>query len=179
MKTEFHTRENIKIKVFDKNGKVVKQFIPNWFSKLTGLKIGKYVSEISEPNMIVNTGLVALGAGVFDSAYSTKFTYIAVGSGSTAADPTDTALQTELTDNGMARAQGDYSQKTTTIANDTKVLTYTFTATGTASTVRETGVFSASSEGTMINRYVLPSDTTIDVGSSIQITHEFQIARAA
>lgn len=177
--TEYHTRENVKIKVFDKDGKVVKLFKPNWFSKLTGLKIGRYVEELCAANMIVNGGLVAMGSGAFDGTYSTKFTYIAVGSSSTEAAATDTALGTELTANGMARALGSYSQTTTDITNDTKVLSKTFTAVTAASTIRETGVFSASTSGTMMNRYVLPSDITVAVGSSIQITHEFQVARAA
>lgn len=178
MRTEFHTRENIKIRMFDKNGKVVKLFKDNWFSKLTGLKIGHYVDELSVANMVVNSGLVALGSAAFDSADSNKYTYVAVGSGSTAAAATDTTLVAELSANGMARTAGTYSQKTTTVANDTKVLTATFTATGSASTVQETGVFSASSAGTMINRYVLPSAITVSVGSSIQIAHEFQVARS-
>lgn len=176
--TEYHTRDNIRIKMFDENGNQVKLFKGNWFSKLTGLKIGRWVDELVGSNMIVNAGLVALGAASFDSNDTTKFTYIAVGSGSSAAAATDTALGSELTSNGMARAAGTYSQKTTTVNNDTKVVTHTFTASTVSSTIQETGVFSASSSGTMMNRYVLDSPITVAVGSSIQIAHEFQVARS-
>ena len=178
--TEFHTRENIKIRAWDKDGNPIKLFKRNeLLHRLFGLNVGHYVEELTASNLITNAGLVALGTCTFDSADTTKFTYIAVGSGNTAADPTDTALVTELTANGMARAAGSYSQTTTSIANDTKVITHTFTASGASATIAETGVFSAASAGTMINRFVLPSSITIADGSSIQITHEFQVARSA
>ena len=182
--TEFHTRDNVRIRVFDKEGKPVKLFQPyNKFcaalSRFFGIKLGSMVYELSGANLITNAGLVAMGAATFDSSDSTKFTYIAVGSGSTAADPTDTALGTELSGNGMSRASGSYSSSTTTVANDTKSISHTFTASGASATIAETGVFSAASAGTMINRYVLPSAITISDGSSIQITHEFQVARVS
>ena len=178
VRTEFHTRENVAIRVWDKNGKPVKLFKP-FFGKF-GVKyhLGRYVNVLRLANMITNAGLVALGSAAFDSSDTSKFTYIAVGSGSTAATATDTALETELSGNGMSRAAGSYSSSTTTVANDTKSISYTFTAAGASATIAETGVFSAASAGTMMNRFVLPSSITISDGSSIQITHSFQIARA-
>lgn len=178
-RTEFHTRENVKIRAWDKDGNPIKLFKRNeLLHRLFGLNVGRFVNELNMANMVVNGGLVALGTAAFDSGDSTKFTYIAVGSGNTAADATDTALETELTANGMARAAGTYSQTTTSVANDTKVISHTFTASGASATIAETGVFSAASSGTMMNRFVLPSAITISDGSSIQITHEFQVARS-
>lgn len=177
--TEFHTRENVKIRIWDKEGNPVKLLKVNRFlSRLFGRTVGSYVYELTAANLITNSGLVALGAATFDSSDTSKFTYIALGSGQTAAQATDTALETELTSGGMARAQGSYASSTTTVANDTKSISHTFTATGATATVAETGVFSAASGGVMMNRYVLPSPVTINDGSSIQITHEFQVARS-
>lgn len=178
-RTEFHTRENVRIRVFNHAGETVKLFKPNKFlSKLFNRPVGRYVDELVMSNMITNSGLVALGAAAFDSSNNAKFTYIALGSGNAAASATDTSLVTELTGNGMARSQGSYAQSTTTVANDTKSLSHTFTASGASATIAETGVFSASSGGVMMNRFVLPSAITISDGSSVQVTHEFQVARS-
>jgi hypothetical protein len=126
---------------------------------------------------VVNAGLAevakltALGQG------GTKFDEVAIGTGTTAAAATDTALQAEISSSGGNRkTAGDVtgSVVTTTLTNDTArwVASWTFTANF---AVREFGVFNGSS---MLLRqlfdnpfYVIAQDTlelTIDVKSSDQ-----------
>lgn len=79
------------------------------------------------------------------------FTYLAVGTSTTAASTSQTALGAEITDTGLARAQGTASRVTTSQTNDTLQVTYTWTASG-SKTVEEIGLFNASSSGTMAAR---------------------------
>ncbi len=95
----------------------------------------------------------------------TAFTYLAVGSGTTAFAEAQTTLVTELTDSGLARAAATVSQITTTHANDTLNLTKTWTASG-SKTVAELGAFNASSGGTMASRTVLTSARSVVSGDS-------------
>lgn len=86
------------------------------------------------------------------------FTYLALGTGNTAATTSDTALVAEITDTGLARAQGTATQITTTNTNDTAQITYTWTASG-AKTIQEMGLFNAASGTTMAARVVTTSTT--------------------
>lgn len=86
----------------------------------------------------------------------TAFTYLAVGTDSTAESGAHTALQAEITDTGLERASATVSQETTTETNDTLQLLKVWTATG-AKTVEEVGVFNAASAGTMLARKLTTS----------------------
>lgn len=90
----------------------------------------------------------------------TAFTYLANGSGATAFVKTQTALVTENTANGSARASATVSRTTTTDTNDTLSLVKQWTASG-AVTIKEAGVFNASSAGDMLARKVLDSTVTL------------------
>ena len=70
-------------------------------------------------NLIVNTGLAEIAGLVGNTGSPTAFTYLAVGSASTAAAATDTTLETELTDGGLERAAATVTRTTTTATNDT------------------------------------------------------------
>lgn len=113
----------------------------------------KLIKTVSIQNVIVNGGL-ALFSGLvsLDTAGSyTAFDYIACGTGTTAATTTDTTLEAEITDSGLARGTGTGTQTTTTVTNDTAKLVKSFTVTG-SKTVTECGIFNAVSSGTMICR---------------------------
>ncbi len=86
------------------------------------------------------------------------FTYLAVGTSSTAFAASQTALQAEITDSGLERAAATVSRVTTTQTNDTLQLTKTWTATG-SKTVEEIGVFNASSAGVMGGRALTTTKT--------------------
>ena len=122
-------------------------------------------------NLIVNTGLAEIAGLVGNTGSPTAFTYLAVGSASTAANATDTTLETELTDGGLKRASATVTRQTTTAANDTLQLVKTFTVTGTK-TVREVGVFNDSTSGTMLSRSVLTSDKNLESGDTFTLTYQ-------
>ncbi len=106
-------------------------------------------------NGITNAGKaqIALLAG---DASATPFTYLEVGTSSTAFGASQTALQAAITDTGLARAAATVSRITTTATNDTLQLVYAWTATG-SKTVEEIGVFNAASTGTMLGRALTTS----------------------
>lgn len=115
-------------------------------------------------NVITNEGKaqMALLAG----STGTSFTYLALGSGSTAEAATQTALTAEIVVNNLTRHTTTVSRTTTTTTNDTCRLTYTWTASGT-STIEEVGAFNDSSAGTMLGRKLTGSKT---VNSTEQLT---------
>lgn len=101
------------------------------------------------------------------------FTYIAVGSGSTANATSTTTLATEITDSGFARVQ-----VTPTTTGQTTSWATTFTATATA-TVREIGLFNASSGPTLGLRGVLPENKVFADTDTYEVTIEIDNARTA
>jgi len=100
---------------------------------------------------MVNGGKAQLALLAGDAS-AVPFTYLAVGTSAAAnTDVTQTALTDEITDTGLERTTATVSRVTTTVANDTLQLTYTWTASGTK-TVNEIGIFNASSGVTMLCR---------------------------
>ena len=91
---------------------------------------------------------IALLAG--DSS-AVPFTYLAVGTSSTAFSASQTALQAEITDSGLARASATVTRVTTTTTNDTLQLVKSWSVTG-SKTIEEVGIFNDSSAGTMLGR---------------------------
>ena len=112
-------------------------------------------------------GAVAAGAAV---------TYLALGTGSTAASPTDTALVAEVTDTGLARAAATVTRVTTTVTDDTLQLLHEWTATG-VKILREIGAFNAASAGTMLARKVYDAITTADT-DHVKMTYKFPFSAA-
>jgi len=105
----------------------------------------------------------------------TAFTYLANGSGATAFAKTQTALVTENTANGSARAAATVSTTTTTDTDDTLSLVKQWTASG-AVTIREAGVFNASSAGDMLARKVLAATVTLADTDTWTWTHLITVA---
>lgn len=145
------------------------------YLKLTGtyhFKIidaeGKLRDEWSVVNTVVSAGKALLASLAGDAA-AVPFTYLAVGTSSTAVSAGQTALQAEITDTGLARAAGTVSRTTTTVTNDTFQITYIWTASGTKA-VEEVGVFNASSSGTMLSR-ALTGTKTINNGETLTATY--------
>jgi type IV secretory pathway TrbL component len=126
---------------------------------------GNIKDSWSVDNLITNAGLAGL-------AQCTDFTYIALGTSSTAAAASQTALGGEITDSGLERASATVSYVTTTVTNDTKQLFHTFTLTG-SKTVEEVGIFSASSGGTMLSRALTGSKTFLS-GEIYEVTYKLK-----
>lgn len=178
---------NVEFRVFDKDGNAKKLFNDNrlarvliqsnvlnplWinskYAKYIAPFLGNYQYVKFGRNKIVNTGL-ALAAGLLNGSGSpTTPVYIAVGTGTNAVSATDTALQTESSTSGLTRATSTVSLQTTTVTNDTAQWLKSFSVTGTVS-VTESGVFNASSAGTMLCRQTFSAIGVVN-GDTLQIT---------
>lgn len=125
------------------------------------------------PNIITTAGVaqVALLAG---DASAVPFTYLAVGTSTTAVAGSQTALVGEITDSGLARAAATVSRVTTTSTNDTLQLYKEFSVTG-SKTVEEAGVFNDATTGTMLARALTTSKAVIN-GDKLQITYKVSFA---
>ena len=119
---------------------------------------------------VTNAGLAECAGLIGNTGSCTAFTYLANGSGSTAFAATQTALVTENTANGSARAAATVSRTTTTATNDTLSLVKQWTASG-AVTIKEAGIFNASSTGDMLARKVLDSTVTLASADTWTWTH--------
>ena len=114
--------------------------------KATITRDGQVVQTIETDNLVVTAGKQHL-AGLFCglSGYN-PWKYIAVGTGTTAPQASDTALEEEITGGGLARAEGTCSR-----SDQTAVIAATWNVTSSYG-VTECGLFNASSGGTMYCR---------------------------
>jgi len=124
-------------------------------------------------NIITNAGKaqIALLAG---DATAVPFTYLALGTSATAVAATDTTLGAEITDTGLARSLATVSRVSTSVTNDTLSLVFTWTATG-IKTIQETGIFNASSSGTMLAHKLTSAITTAN-NDLVQIIYTIQFS---
>lgn len=125
-------------------------------------------------NGITNAGFAELANLAGNVSTPTAFTYLAVGTSSTAFSASQTALVAEITDTGLARHTATVTRVTTTQTNDTLQLNYTWTATGTK-TVEEIGVFNAASSGTMLGR-ALTGSKTVNNTDLFQATYKVKFS---
>jgi len=107
-------------------------------------------------------------------ASAVPFTYLALGTSSTAFNATQTTLVAEIVDTGLERAAATVSRVTTTVTNDTVQLIKTFTATG-SKTIEEIGYFNAVSAGTMGGR-ALTTSKAISNGETLVATYQVAFA---
>ena len=144
--------------------------------KLELIRDGEVVESREIKNTITNASLAEMSGLVGNTGSKTAFTYLAAGTGTTAAGATDTSLETEITDTGLERASATVSQVTTTATNDTLQLLKAWTATG-AKAITECGAFNASSAGTMLGRQVFSAVNTA-ADDVFQLTYKFIFAGA-
>lgn len=102
------------------------------------------------------------------------FTYLEVGTGTTAENPAHTTLVTPVTDTGLARAAATCTRVQTTVANDTLQLYKDWTATG-VKILREIGAFNANAAGIMLGRKLFDAITTAN-GDHFQATYKFKFS---
>jgi hypothetical protein len=126
-------------------------------------------------NIITDAGIAEMVRLVFGLG-GAAFGYIAIGTGTTAESATDTALQAEI-----KRKAATKTQTTTTVTNDTCLLTATFSSadglTGT-SAVTEAGVFNASTGGVLLARKTFSAvNVNWDAGDSLTINYYIQLSR--
>lgn len=181
--------ENFTYRLYDAQGKQRKLFSLNqlgrWLLKrgiitphtnqnlLAVFMLGAWASELKVANLVTNTGRAGVASRINGAGSEAAFTYIAIGTGTTAAAVGDTTLQTEITTGGGARAAATASRVTTDTTNDTArlVLTYTFTSTF---AVTEAGALNAASAGTLLNRQVFSAVNVVS-GDSLQVTIDIDV----
>jgi len=118
------------------------------------------IEEWTTNNLITSAGKAQLALLAGDAS-ATPFTFLAVGTSTTAPAIGQTALIAEITTLGFERAAATVSRVTTTVTNDTLQLLYTWAASGSL-TVEEIGIFNASSSGTMLGRSLTGSKTFVN-----------------
>lgn len=107
------------------------------------------VKQQEETNLVVNLGLAFIASRIKD-ATATVMSHMAIGTGTTAAAATQTALVTEVARVALAST----TIVTTNVANDAVQFQATFGAgTGTGA-ITEAGLLNAASAGTMLSRSV-------------------------
>lgn len=177
---------NVSYELRDKNGKLKSLFQENAFAKFLmkygilsphfvkiPFLLGNYTTQKKVSNMVTNAGKAAVAGLIIATGYTDAFDYIEVGTGTTAAALTDTTLETAITDSGLARVLATLSRVTTDVTNDTAQLTTTFSVSGTKA-VTESGVFGASSAGTMLARQVFSAINVVS-GDSLTITWKIDV----
>ena len=127
-------------------------------------------------NLIVNAGLAGLASRINGSGAESAFTYLGVGTGTTAVNATDTALETEITDSGLARDSATASRTTTNVANDTAKLSKIWSVTGTKA-VTEVAALNAGASGTLLGHQTFTAVNVVS-GDSLQIDYSFISANA-
>lgn len=181
--------ENFTYRLYDAQGKQRKLFslnpIGRWLLKrgiitphtnqslLAALMLGTWGNELKVANLVTNAGKAGVASRINGAGSEAAFTYIAIGTGTTAAAAGDTALQTEITTGGGARAAATASRTTTDVTNDTArlVLTYTFSSTF---AVTEAGALNAASAGVLLNRQVFSAVNVVS-GDSLQVTIDIDV----
>jgi len=124
-------------------------------------------------NLTTTTGKAGVASRINGSGAEAAFTFIAVGTGATAAAIGDATLETELAVSGLSRVAASASRTTTDTTNDTATLATTFTVTGTAA-VTESGVLNAGAVGVLLARQVFSALNVVN-GDSLTITWNFDV----
>jgi hypothetical protein len=156
LKEPMGMRDRVILTVRDKDGKVKQEYDSGW-----------------SKNGITNAGFAEVAGLILTDVGGTAFDYIGIGVGTTAFDPTQTALVSEI-----KRKAGTGTRVTTSVTNDTAQLVTTFSSADTlsgTSSVTEVGMFNASTGGTMIMRQVFTAlAINWNAGDTLQITVKIQ-----
>jgi hypothetical protein len=186
LRARFKIRTNMNLQVRKANGDLRRVFNPNrLFAFLLNKGIvsarfpaipfllGKWDDRVNISNLITNAGFAGVASRLNGDGSEAAFTYIAVGTGTTAANVADTTLETEITDSGLERAAATASRVTTDVTNDTAQLLKSFSVTGTKA-VTESGVLNAGAAGTLLARQVFTA-VNVQNGDTLQITWQFDV----
>lgn len=123
----------------------------------------------NKPNLLTNGGRDFFHAQVYTntSAGTIGGNYIAVTANSTAPAAGDTSLTSEITTNGLGRAQA--TTRTHSAGTNTTTLAITFTASGAHTDVQKSGLFNASSSGTMTHENTF-TPVTLATNDTLQVS---------
>lgn len=185
-KTRFALKENVEYIIKDKYGKIKPIFQENslfrflikhrlvspLFPKIPFI-LGRWQKARLICNLVVSAGKAGVASRINGAGGETAFTYIAIGTGTTAPAAGDTALETEITSGGGSRANATASRVTTDTTDDTAQLQHTFNFTASFA-VTESGVLNAASAGTLLARQTF-SAINVANGDSLQVTWKFDV----
>lgn len=141
--------------------------------QITHIRNGKVLSQKTISNLVTTAGKEASANRLGGLLSTPAWTYIALGTGSAAPAISDTALGSEITTGGGARAAATVSLTTTDTTNDTLRLEKLFTFSGTF-TVSETAVFNNASGATMLNRALI-GPYAVTFGDTLIVVHLFDL----
>jgi hypothetical protein len=177
---------NVDYVLRDKNGDIKPIFQPNglflWLLKKgivsphapkIPLLFGNWSHHLNISNLVTTAGKAGAASRINGAGAEAAFTYIAMGIGTTAAAAGDTALESEIVDSGLERANSTASRVTTDVTNDTAQLQNTFSVTGTKA-VTESGVLNAGASGTLLARQVFSAINVVS-GDSLQVTWKIDV----
>jgi len=125
-------------------------------------------------NGITNAGLAEIAGLAGNTGSPTAFSFLAVGTSTTAFAASQTTLGAEITTGGLARNAATVSRTTTTVTNDTLRLTHTWTASATHA-VEETGIFNDASAGDMLGRALTTTKNVVS-GETLVVTYDVSFA---
>jgi len=140
------------------------------------IRDGKLILKQVSENLTPNTGLAAFIKRLGGDGSTAAFTYIALGTGTTAAAVGDTALETEISDSGLERASATVSYETIVTSGDTLQLVKEFIATGDKS-VTEIGIFNDASAGTLGGRTVKTA-VPLETDDIYEVTYSVILSRS-
>lgn len=151
---------------------LLKHGLASHFNPIPGIH-GYFAPQKQVSNLITTVGKALVAGRINDSGTPAAATYIAVGTGTTAANIADTTLETESAASGLSRAAGTVSLVTTDTTNDTARVSKAFSVTGTVA-VTESGVLNASSAGTLLARQVFSAINVVN-GDTLTVTWNFDV----
>jgi len=114
---------------------------------------------------LTDKALEATARFIIGVSAPSPFIYMATGTGAGAESTASTALEAENTQYGAQRAQATLSY--VSLGTSQWSILYAFTG---PVTIRELGIFNASSGGDMFLRHVLSENKTYTDGDSVEIT---------
>lgn len=185
-KSRFKIPHNVEYVLRDKDGNVKPMFQENrifrfllkhgvvspHFPKIRFL-LGTWRDAKVFSNIVTSAGHAGVASRINGAGAEAAFTFIAIGIGTVAAGAGDTALGSEITTGGGARAAATASRVTTDVTNDTaqNVITFTFTL---SFAVTESGVLNAAAAGVLLARQVFAAINVVS-GDSLQVTWKFDV----
>jgi hypothetical protein len=125
------------------------------------------VIEQHEENLVVNTGLAYIASRMRDASASVM-SHMAVGTGTTAASASQTALVTEIARVALTST----TLVTTNVTDDSVQYSATFPAGEGTGALTEAGIFNAASNGTLLSRTVF---SVINKGALDSLTVTWKI----
>jgi hypothetical protein len=129
-------------------------------------------NELTAPcthNTMMNSGLNWTRDLIGNAAASGTINYIAVGNTTTAETATSTTLPGEITDCSLGRATGTYTVQTVSQGNWSISKVFTSNCAN-AEVVNTTGLFNASSSGTMFAGKNFAASVTLQNGDQLNVT---------